>query len=178
MSGMNAFATRPEKSEYAPGFEKYIALVPKGDIREVFAAQLEDALALLAGVSESVGMTVHAPYAWTVKQVLGHITDTDRVMGYRILWMARKGDAPLPGFDENGFMGAADFNRWPLAELIEEFTHVRRANLDLLNHLSEEAWTCGGAVSGHPATVRAIACVMAGHAAHHLGILRTRLNLQ
>ncbi|HEX6961816.1 MAG TPA: DinB family protein [Lacipirellula sp.] len=174
---MNAFTTRPDATEYAPGFGMYLALVPKGDLREVLAAQLAESLELLSGIPASAAVAVHPPYTWTLKQVVGHITDADRVMGYRILWMARLGDSPLPGFDENGFMGAADFNRWPLAELVEEFAHVRRANLDLLNHLSEEAWTRGGAVSDHPATVRAIACVMAGHAAHHLEILRSRLNL-
>jgi hypothetical protein len=172
---MNAFATRPAANEYAPGFEKYIALVPDGDVRETLAAQLQEFLLLFDRVSDSVGMTVHAPYTWTVKQVVGHICDTERVMGYRVMWMARQGDAPLAGFDENRFMAASDFNRWPLAELVEEFAHVRRSNLDLLAHLSAEAWSRRGIVSDHPATVRAIACVMSGHAAHHLRILRNRI---
>ena len=167
---------RPDATEYAPGFGKYIALVPDGDLREFLAGQLKDFQTVLCGVGEAVVNASHAPYTWTVKQVAGHITDTERVMSYRVLWMARRGEAPLPGFDENGFMSAADFNRWPLADLVEEFAHVRRSSLALLEHLGEEAWTRGGNVSGHSATARAFGWVMAGHCQHHLGILRQRLS--
>jgi hypothetical protein len=167
--------SRPEPNEYAPAFGKYIQLVPEGDVVAILAAQLEDARRMLASVSNAEALKVHPPFAWTIKQVVGHVIDSDRVFGHRAHWLARNGGSPLAGFDENGFMEAVDFNRWPLAELVEECSHVRRANIALLTHLDEEAWLRQGVVNGHAATVRAMAYVMAGHAGHHLEIVRQRL---
>jgi hypothetical protein len=172
---MSTLVTRPNESEYAPGFGDYIRLVPDGDITAILTAQLDEALALLGGVSDHAGLAVQPPYAWTIKQVIGHITDSERVFGHRALWIARQGGTPLASFDENAFMSAAEFNRWPLGELVEEFAHVRRAHVRLFKHLDDAAWSSRGVVGDHPATVRAFAYVMAGHAGHHLGIVRRRL---
>jgi hypothetical protein len=172
---MISLATRPEPSEYAAGFGKYIQLVPEGDIVATLETQLDGFLQVMADVPESAGLAVHAPYSWTIKQVVGHITDCERVFGHRALWLARRGGAPLASFDENEFMQAAEFNRWPLAELVAEFEHFRRGYLLFFRHLAPDAWTRGGTVCDHPATVRAFAYVMAGHAQHHLEILRRRL---
>jgi hypothetical protein len=176
MSFMNASAQRPDASEYAPGFQKYVQLGPGGDIVESLEAQLGEALRLLSSLSDEAALTLHAPYTWTIKQVVGHITDCERVFAHRALWIARNGAAPLASFDETGFMEATEFNRWPLAELLAEFEHVRRSNVLFFRHLEPEAWVRRGVVSDHPATVRAFAYVMAGHAQHHLNIVRRRLS--
>jgi hypothetical protein len=175
MTAMRTSTTRPAASEYAPPFGKYIELVPDGDIVSILAAQLDDLQRTLVGVSESAALKLHPPYTWTVKQVVGHIIDSDRVFGHRAHWIARNGGAPLAGFDENAFMDAIDFNRWPLAELLEEFGHVRLGNIALFQHLDAAAWTRQGIVNEYPATVKAMAYVMAGHAQHHLKILQQRL---
>jgi hypothetical protein len=165
----------PNSNEYAPPFGKYVQLVPDGDIASILAGQLDVIQQTLANVSEADALKLHAPYTWTVKQVLGHIIDSDRVFGHRAHWIARNGGAPLAAFDENAFMDAADFNRWPLAELHDELTLVRHGNIALFRHFDDSAWTRQGVVSEHPATVRAMAYVMTGHAQHHLNILQQRL---
>jgi hypothetical protein len=169
-------ATRPSSNEYAPPFGKYVELVPDGEVVSILAAQLDGLQRTLSNVAEAVALKLHPPYTWTVKQVVGHITDSDRVFGHRAHWIARKGGAPLAGFDENVFMEAIDFNRWPLAELLDEFTHIRLGNIALLQHLDSDAWTRPGIVNDHTATARAMAYVMAGHAQHHLKILQQRLS--
>ncbi|HVT80197.1 MAG TPA: DinB family protein [Phycisphaerae bacterium] len=166
---------RPGGDEYAPPFGKYVALVPPGDALAFLGAQLAELEALLRGMSDAEAMTVHAPYAWTLKQVAGHLTDCERVFGYRALRIARGDATPLPSFDENAFMAASNFNRWPIEELLREFALVRRGHIALFEHLEDAAWTRRGVVSGHPASARAFLYVMGGHARHHIGILHQRL---
>jgi DinB superfamily len=172
---MSVTVTRPAADEYAPPFARYVQLVPDGDVLQILAAQLGRAEALLRPLSEAQSLAVHPPYTWTVKQVLGHVTDCERVFGYRALRLARNDGTPLPGFDEHQFMQFADFNACPMSELLEEFTVVRRAHLLLLQHLAPSAWQWRGTVIDHPATCRALAYVMAGHAEHHLAIVKKRL---
>jgi hypothetical protein len=175
MPFMNASAQRPDPSEYAPGFHKYVQLAPGDDIVEALEAQLGEALRRLSVLSDEAALTLHAPYTWTIKQVVGHITDCERVFAHRALWIARHGGTPLASFDETGFMEATEFNRWPLAELLAEFEHVRRSSVLFFRHLEPEAWVRRGVVADHPATARAFAYVIAGHAQHHLDIVRRRL---
>lgn len=167
--------SRPDQSEYAPDFGKYIRLVPDGDILEILDRQLAEMLALAGLLSEEQALALHAPYTWTIKQVVGHVTDCERVFGYRALRLARNDATPLVSFDEMHFMGFADFNRWPMAELVEEFASVRRGHLHLLGRLASAAWLWRGTVNDHPTTARAMAYAIAGHAKHHLDIVRTRL---
>jgi len=166
---------QPDATEYAAPFANYVQQAPAGDIRELLSTQLDATLSLLQGVSEQESLVRHAPYTWSVKQVVGHIADCERVFGHRVLWIARGGVAPLASFDETVFMEAADFDRWPFAELVEEFELVRRSYLLLLKHLQPESWTRRGMVLDQPTTVRAMARVMYGHAEHHLKILHKRL---
>jgi hypothetical protein len=169
-------ATRPAADEYGPHFDRYIRLVPDGDVLETLSEQIGRTQALLQPLNEGASMALHAPYTWTLKQVLGHLTDCERIFGYRALRLARNDATALPGFDENQFMEFADFNAWPMSELLEEFTLVRRGHLWLLRHLSPEAWQRRGTVVGHVTTCRSLAYVMAGHAEHHLAILKERLD--
>jgi hypothetical protein len=168
-------ATRPPADEYAPAFDRYIRLVPDGDVSEILADQLARLQALLKPLSDAQSLALHAPYTWTLKQVLGHLTDSERVFGYRALRMARNDATPLPGFDEHQFMQFADFNACAMPELLEEFTLVRRSHVLLLRHLSADAWQWRGTVLDHAATCRALVYVMAGHVEHHLAIIKKRL---
>jgi hypothetical protein len=168
-------ASRPTSGDYVPDFERYINLVPAGDIAAVLAEQLTRTQTIFKSLSEAESLVVHPPYAWTLKQVLGHVIDGERVFGYRAMRLARQDPTPLPGFDENHFMETADFNAWPMAELLEEFTSLRRSHVLLFRHVSPAAWDWRGTVLGQPSTCRALAFVMAGHMEHHLGIVNKRL---
>jgi hypothetical protein len=171
----NLTIARPESTEYAPDFGKYIALIPEGDIPSYLESQLTEFLGLLRGLSESESLVHHSPYTWSIKQVVGHMSDSERIFGYRALRIARNDSTPLPSFDENAFVQAANFDRLPFAELLAEFELVRRSHLLLFRHLEPEAWLRSGTVSNHRASVRAFAYVIAGHAKHHLDILHKRL---
>jgi DinB family protein len=170
----NPRTARPEPTEYGPYFGRYVSLPPDGDIVLFLESQLTELKALLGGVSERDSLVRHAPYTWSIKQVVGHVSDCERVFGYRALWIARNNPTPLSPFDENDFMRAADFDRWPFAELLAEFEAVHRSQLFLFEHLDPEAWLRRGLVGEHSTTVRAIAHVMGGHAKHHLDILHKR----
>ena len=173
---MSATVTaRPDATEYAPAAAGYVSLVPDGDVVTVLERQLDDLLALLRPVSEEVGNTRHAPYTWSVKEVLGHVTDAERVFAYRALCVARGDQTPLPGFDENAYVPPAGFGACRLADLLSQFEHLRRSNLYLLRSLPADAWTRRGTANASPVTTRALAYIMAGHAEHHARILRKRL---
>lgn len=165
---------RPEASEYAPHFERYVSLVPAGDILVTFGTQLEETLTLIGGLSESQGEKRYAPGKWSIKEVLGHIIDAERTFAYRALRFARNDLVPLPGFDQNEYVSHATFDRWPLRELAAEFGHVRHSNILFFRHLDDDAWQRRGAASGHEVSVRGLAYIIAGHAAHHVRILRER----
>jgi DinB superfamily len=167
--------TRPAADEYAPAFARYIHLVQDGDVVEILEKQLGRVQTLLKPLSDAQSLALHAPYTWTLKQVLGHLTDCERIFGYRALRLGRHDATPLPGFDENQFMQFADFNACPMAELLEEFAAVRRGHVLLFRHLSPSAWEWPGTVIDHAMTPRALAYVMAGHVAHHLAIMKKRL---
>lgn len=170
----NVTVMRPAESEYAPYYGKYIALVPEGDVVATLASQLENTLALLGGITEERGNFRYADGKWSIKELIGHVSDTERVFGYRLLCFARNDQTPLPGFEQDGFVSNADFGAYRLSELAEEFAHVRRANLLLLRHLPPDAWLRSGEASGFQVSVRALAHIIAGHEAHHMQILRER----
>jgi len=167
--------TRPGPTEFAPFYAGYIALVPESDVVAALAAQLDDTLALLRPVAEADADVRHPPYTWTVKEVVGHLTDAERVFGYRALRFARGDATSLPGFDENAYAQAGGFDRVRLVDLAAGFEAARRSHLWLFRTLPEAAWARGGAANGSPVTVRALAYIMVGHARHHTAILRKRL---
>ncbi len=171
----SAYFSRPDSTEYAPGFGEYVALVPEGDVVQFLETQLAELLGVLQGMGEAEAMAVHAPHAWTIKQAVGHMTDCERIFGYRALRIARNDVTPLPPFDQNRFMQFSNFNRWPVEALAGEFELVRRGHIALFRHLDEAAWLRVGVVGGHAATTRAFLYAIAGHAKHHLDILHKRL---
>jgi hypothetical protein len=168
--------SRPDATEYAPPFEAYIKLVPGGDILTHLEQQIAGTTELLRDVSESEAETRHAPYTWSVKQVLGHLIDAERIFGVRALRFARRDQTELPGFDENDYVRNARFDAQSLSSLVQEFELVRRSHLLFFRGLDGEAWLRSGVANGHPVTVRALAYVIAGHERHHVAILRKRLS--
>ncbi|HEY4310632.1 MAG TPA: DinB family protein [Pirellulales bacterium] len=166
---------RPTTDEYSGPFAKYVSLVPEERIVEALAEQLREACSLLEPLSEDQANTVHAPYTWTIKEVIGHLTDGERVFAYRALRAARGDATPLPGFDENDYARHAHHATFPHAELMAELTHVRQASIDLFRHLDDEAWLRRVTASGIAMSVRAWVYVIVGHARHHLTIVRQRL---
>lgn len=165
---------RPQANEYAPYYGRYIDLVPEEDIIPVIEAQGRDTAAMLAKIGEEKAAFRYAPDKWSVKQVLGHVTDTERIFGYRLLSIARGESQPLPGFEQDDYMRYSNFDDRPFAELVDGFAAVRRATLSLLRGLSPEAWTRTGIASNNTTSVRAIAYMIAGHERHHLRVLRER----
>lgn len=168
-------SSRPAKSEYSPAVENYISLVPAGDLIAILSHQADELARLVGGLSDTGALVHQAPYTWSIKQVLGHLTDCERVFGYRLMRVARNDATPLPGFDENAYMENVLFDRFPVRDLLDEVVLLRRSHVLMLRHLPDEAWSQMGNVNSHAISARAIACVMAGHMQHHLNILARRL---
>lgn len=167
--------TRPPAGEGGPDFARYVDLVPEDDIVAVLEDQLAAFLALLGGISEAQANTRHAPYTWSVKQVIGHITDAERIFAYRALRFARNDATPLPGFDENAYVRNADFDAIGRTELVAEFEALRRSHILFFQNLDAAAWTRTGVANKCTLSVGTLAYVIAGHARHHLAILQKRL---
>jgi hypothetical protein len=167
---------RPDPTEYAPYFETYIALVPEDNILAAMETQANQTLALLDGVSEAQSCQRHPPFTWSIKEVVGHVTDTERIFAYRALRFARGDTTPLPGFDQDPYVQAAQFDRIPFKSLVSEFDAVRRSSLYFFRHLSEADWSKGGLADGKFISVRALAYNLVGHDRHHSAILRRRLS--
>src|SRR5215510_696197 len=164
---------KPDSTEYAPYFEKYISLVPDGEIVVTLGLQIESTLSLIRGLSAAQGDLRYAPGKWSVKEVIGHLIDAERIFAYRALRFARNDATPLPGFDENSFVADAGFGSRSLADLAEEFEHVRKSNLYMFKHLDGDSWLRRGAANNNEASVGALAYIIAGHELHHVGILRS-----
>ena len=166
---------RPGADEYAPAFADYVARIGDDEnIVTVLTDQLDEVVARLGPMPDSRGDFRYAPGKWTLKEVIGHLCDTERVFAYRALSIARGDTTPLPSFDDQAWvaeMGAGDRT---LADMVAEFEVVRRASFTLFRHLPPAAWLRRGMASDHPASVRAMAYVMAGHARHHLEVVEAR----
>jgi len=162
---------RPEPTEYAESYANYVSKVPGSDVLGVLESQRVQMLQLFAGRSERDGSFRYGPGKWTVKEVLGHITDTERIFTYRALRIARGDQTPLPGFEQDDFVKNGAFSERTLAGLAEEFALVRSASLALFRSFPEEAWQRRGVASQKEVTVRALAFITAGHQIHHRIIL-------
>lgn len=165
---------RPVPGEAAEYYSTYIDKVPGDDVIRALDAQSAEALRLLNAVGESKSLHRYEAGKWSIREVLSHINDAERVFAYRLLWIARCGEAPLPGFDQDVFLAHADADARPLASHIDEFIAIRAATMSLLRSLPAEAWTRQGTASNNPVTVRALAYIIAGHAEHHFRILTER----
>ena len=166
--------TKPETTEYAPYYGKYISLVADGDIVTTLENQIDATLQVLRGLGEEKGNHRYAPGKWSVKEMIGHLIDTERIFAYRALCFARNDKTPLPGFEQDDYVANADFDSARLADLADEFAAVRKANVSLFRRLSDEAWLRSGTASGNGLSARAAAHIIAGHELYHLDILKTR----
>jgi uncharacterized damage-inducible protein DinB len=165
---------RPQTDEYAPFYAGYIGRVPEGaDIFAVLSSQPEELRTLLQVVSDNDASVRPAPEEWSIKEVIGHVCDTERIFSYRALRIARGDTTPIPGFDQNEYVRATDFNARSLNDLIEEFTLQRRANLLCFRQLTEDEAVRRGTASNNPVSVRALLYMMAGHVMHHIESLKT-----
>ena len=167
-------ASRPEKGEYGEHYEKYISLITGTAIVSILEAQRLQTLQLFAGRSERDGNFRYGPDKWSVKEVLGHINDAERIFAYRALRIARADATPLPGFEQDDYVKNGNFGARTLAELVEEFGAIRTANVILFQSLSEEAWLRRGVASNMSITVRALGYIIAGHEFYHRRILQER----
>ena len=174
MATPKAALNRPNPDEYAPYYEKYVSLIPEGDIVATLERQLETTLSLLRGLDEAQGLKRYAPDKWSVKEVIGHVIDSERVFAYRALRFARNDQTPLPGYEQDDYVRAANFDERQLGDLADEFEHLRRSNITLFRSLGEEAWSRSGTANDFAVTVRALAHIIAGHEAHHVGVLQMR----
>ncbi|HYR83333.1 MAG TPA: DinB family protein [Terriglobia bacterium] len=165
--------TRPDSTEYAPYYGQYIALVADGDIVATLAAQMETTLSLLRTLSEEQGGYAYAPGKWSIKELLGHVVDSERIFAYRALRIGRNDRTPLPGFEQDDYVASTDFNARPLKSLLEEFAAVRQANVQLFKHFTDEEWHRRGTANEKEVSARALAYIIAGHELHHLSTLKS-----
>jgi hypothetical protein len=167
--------TRPGVGEYAPSFAGYVARVADDeDIVPVLVVQLEQVLARLRGIREGRGDYRYAAEKWSVKDIVGHLSDTERVFAYRALRIGRGDSTPLPSFDDQAYVAEARAGDRTLADLAAEWGDVRRASMGLFRHLPAEAWHRRGTASDQPISVRALAYIIVGHVRHHLQTLEER----
>ncbi|HEX8179279.1 MAG TPA: DinB family protein [Pyrinomonadaceae bacterium] len=165
---------RPDSGEYQPYYEKYVSLVPAGDVCETLDRQVADTLRLLRGLDETQGNHAYEPGKWSIKSVIGHVSDTERIFAYRALRFARGDATPLPGYDQDEFGRFANFDARTLADLADEFQSVRAATSTLLRSLDAAAWQRRGTANNAEVSVRALAHIIAGHELHHVQIIRER----
>jgi uncharacterized damage-inducible protein DinB len=165
---------RPEPGEYAPFYERYIALVPGGDILNTLDHQRRHTMLLLSGRDDADGDFRYAPDKWSAKEVLGHLCDAERIFAYRALRISRADATPVEGFEQDDYVRNGPFARRPLSDLVEDFIAVRRATLSLLRNLDEAAWSRRGIANKNEITVRGLAYIIAGHELHHRGILEEK----
>jgi hypothetical protein len=167
-------STAPDRSEAADYYFTYIDQAGDGEICGILRAQLPATVALLRGISEEVSLARYAPGKWTIREVVSHVNDAERLFVSRAMWFARGFDTPLPSFDQDVALAAAAADARPLASHVDEFETIRAATLTFFDNLPGDAWRRRGVASDNPFTVRALAYITAGHVTHHVKILRER----
>lgn len=177
MQGMipkRAPVARPQSEEYAPYYEKYVSLITSDDIIGVLETQRVQMGQLLAARSEREGNFRYAAGKWSVKEVIGHISDAERIFAYRLLRIGRGDETALSGFEQDGYIATGGFGERTLADVAAEFATVRAATMTLVQSLPEAAWKRRGTASDNPVTTRALAYIIAGHQLHHQNILNEK----
>jgi DinB family protein len=165
---------RPETSEYAEYYGKYTGRIPGTNVLPVLEQQLESTLALFRKIDERKAEFQYAPGKWSIKQLVGHIIDSERVFAYRALVFSRNDTTALPGFDQDKWAGQSNYSGLTMAEITAEFEAVRRATIALFRNVEPAAWNRKGTANGKEVTVRALAFITAGHLDHHIEILKSR----
>lgn len=169
---------RPGESEYAPFYAGYIAKIADVDVLDLLESQSGRLHALASAASPEQQQFRYAPGKWSVREVVGHLIDGERVFGYRAFCIGRGDQTPLPSFDENEYVAASEYHERDLTVLAHEFALVRAANLMVFRGLSKKERRRIGTANGYPVSVRALAFIMAGHVEHHVGLLGERYGLR
>ena len=169
------FANQLDPGQYQPYFQTYIDLVQENDVREQLNVQKKQLTDVFENVSEETASTVHPPYGWTLKQVVGHLVDGEKIFGCRAHRIACAENIPLPGFDQDLFVRNTCYDDVKISDLVTEFNFNRSANEKMLDRWTETMWDQVGVCDGKKISVRAIACLMVGHVNHHLSIIKKRL---
>jgi hypothetical protein len=164
----------PEQSEAAPYYSRYINLVSSDNIFETLSTQLDESLAFFSEISEEQSLYRYAPDKWSIRQVLNHVNDTERVFLSRAFWFARGFDTSLPGYDQDGCAVTARADEFTWANHVEDFRSIRLSTLSFFRNLPADAWPRSGIASDNPFTVRALAYIIAGHVMHHMAVIRER----
>jgi len=167
-------AVRPKKDEHIEYYSTYIDKVPDGDIVDILTRQTAEVIAFLRSIPEDKHDHAYAPGKWTIRQIVGHLSDGERVFQYRAFRFSRTDTTPVPGFDENLYVDNAPFANVSMADLIAEFEDLRRASIHLFSNLDEAAMSRRGTANGHEISVRAIGFILAGHVTHHEGVIRSK----
>jgi len=169
---------RPKSGEFAPYYDRYISLVPNtdsgSDIVAVLEEQRRQMLLLLCGRTEAAGDLRYAPEKWSLKEVIGHVNDAERIFSYRALRISRGDKTPIEGFEQDDYVRNGPFARTSLADLIEDYIAVRRSTVSQFRNLDEAAWARGGTAANNEVTVRALAYIIAGHELHHRRIIKEK----
>ena len=165
---------RPSTSEHAPYYSRYIDLVPEGNILRILEAQNEETIRTLSGLTEEKALFRYAPGKWSVKEVVGHVIDTERVFGFRAFAFSRGDKNAFPGMEQNEYAQGANYEERSLREILDEFAEVRKGNLRFFRTLNESMLTRVGKASGFEFTVRSTIYIIAGHELHHASVLRDR----
>src|SRR4051812_38184848 len=165
---------RPLASEYPEYYKPYVSLVPEDNLLTLLKENLVKTIELFESLSEDDGLFRYAENKWSIKEVLGHITDTERIMSYRLLRVGRGDQTPLAGFNESDYVQAAQTNNLSLKTILEDFKAVRNSTITLVQNLPESAWANIGNANGTEITTRAIAYIIAGHQMHHCKIVEDR----
>jgi DinB superfamily len=166
---------RPTTDEYFEYYATYINQVPDGDILQLAERQVSEMREFLGGISEAESMVVHPPYTWTIKQVVGHMIDAERIFADRLHRISSGDPQPQPGMDQDPYVANHDYEEPTLQVLLEELLLCRQANLLLIRRLKPTAWDVRGVASGYTFTVRALVWILVGHITHHLKIVRKRI---
>ncbi len=165
---------RPNKTEYAAYYETYVSLVEETDIVSALRNQADELREIFSQMSDERGLYRYAEGKWSIKELLGHLIDGERVFAYRALRFARADSQPLAGFDQDPYIENANFDAVKLSDLLDEMLFLRKANTLFFNNLDEEAWNRTGVASENEISVRAIAYILVGHIRHHVKMLKER----
>ena len=167
--------TSPTSDEYAEFYAGYVQrATARGDVLAALPKQIEEIESALGSLSNEQALFRDAPKEWSIKEVMGHINDVERVFSYRLLWVSRNDATPLPGFEQNDYVREAGFDNVSLGDLINEFEYLRRANILAISNIKEDALLYLGTASGYPVSTRALIYMLVGHVEHHMASLHEK----
>lgn len=167
--------TPPSADEYADFYSDYVQrATTRGDVHVALSVQIREIKSALGGLTDEQALFRDAPNEWSIKEVMGHLNDVERVFSYRLLRVSRNDQTPLPGFEQDDYVREAGFDNYPLADLLNEFEYLRQANIFAIRNMKDEATLYRGSASGFTVSVRALVHMLVGHVDHHMASLREK----